>query len=136
MPTLAKVKFTLAEQFSMQAALMDLARTLGPQKYVCRNRRKLMIGLNEGTAENTYADPSLELGVSARKILTSLDGVAHAAVDGLPVGTTEHGPGAQESKRIVFSASVVDCNVPQHVLSDFLGKVDVDAEEVGCVRKS
>lgn len=80
----------------------------------------------------TYADLGLELRVGSGKVLSALDGLAHARVDRLPVGTTEHSAGTQESERVILSTGIIDGNVPEHVLSNLLGEVDVDAEEVGC----
>ena len=80
----------------------------------------------------TYSNLGPQLGVGAREVLTTLNGQAHAGVDRLPVGTTEHGTGTKQRERVVLRASVVDSDVPEHVLGDLLGEVDVDAEEVGC----
>lgn len=82
----------------------------------------------------THPDSSLELRVGAGQVLTSLDCLAEAAVDSLPVGATEHGTGAEERKGIIRSSGIVDSNIPQHVLADLLGQVDVDAQEVSCKR--
>jgi hypothetical protein len=76
---------------------------------------------------DTHADSCLELRVRAREILASLDRLAKAPVDALPVWAAEHGTRTQEGERVICRASVVDSNVPEHVLVDLLRKVDVDA---------
>ena len=40
--------------------------------------------------------------------------------------------GAKEGQRVIGCTSVIDCDVPKHVLFNFLGQVDIDTEEVGC----
>lgn len=80
----------------------------------------------------TYSNLGPKLGVGAREVLAALDRRAHARVDGLPVGTTEHRASAKESERIILGARIVDSDVPEHVLRDLLGQVDVDAEEIRC----
>lgn len=84
---------------------------------------------------DTYPNLGLELSVGTRDVLAALDGLAHARVDRLPVGAAEHGTSAKERKRVVLRARIVDSNVPEHVLRDLLGEVDVDTEEVRCARK-
>lgn len=89
-------------------------------------------GLGEDAgATEVGSDLGLQLRLAARDILTSLNSLAHLTVNAHPVGATEHGTGAEESQGIVLGSGVVDCNVPQHVLADLLGKVDVDTKEVG-----
>ena len=78
----------------------------------------------------TYSDFGLQLGIGAGEILARFDGLTHAAVDGLPIGATEHSTSAQQSKRVILCTSVVDSNVPQHILTDLLSKVNVDTQEV------
>ena len=68
---------------------------------------------------------------ASRDILTRLDGLPHLAVDSHPVGTTEHGTGAEESERIVLGTSIVDGNIPKHVFTNLLGQVNVDTQKVG-----
>jgi hypothetical protein len=92
----------------------------------------IMIPAN--VVNTTHSDGSLELRVGAGQVLTSLNCLTEAAVDSLPVRTTEHGTRAEERKRIVGSSGIVDGNIPQHVLADLLGQVDVDAQEVSCRR--
>ena len=63
--------------------------------------------------------------------MATLDGLLHATVDALPVGTSEHGASTEKGKGIILCTSIVDSNVPEHILADLLGEVDVNAEEVG-----
>lgn len=79
----------------------------------------------------TYSDGRLQLRVGAGEILPTLDGLAHATEDVLPVRTAEHGASAKECQRVILGASIVDGNVPEHVLGDPLREVDVDTQEVG-----
>lgn len=79
----------------------------------------------------TYPNLGLELCVGAGEVLARGDCLAHAAIDGLPVRATEHGTSAEERKRVVLRARVVDGDVPEHVLADLLREVDVDTQEVG-----
>ena len=110
---------------------MAFARTPGPQKYVCCHSRLAIRPPRRSITNGTYADVGLELRTGAREVLTALDGLAHAGVDRLPVRTSEHSASAKERKRVVLSARVVDGDVPEHVLGDLLGQIDVDTEEVG-----
>jgi len=68
----------------------------------------------------------------AREIITRLNRHPNPAVDPLPVGASIHGAGAQERERVVVCASVIDSDVPEHVVGDLLRQVDVNAQEVGC----
>lgn len=85
----------------------------------------------ERTKARTYPDGGLQLRVAARNVLAGLDSHAHLLVDTTPIRTTEHGARAEERQGIVFCACVVDRDVPQHVFTNLLCQVDVDAEEVG-----
>ena len=78
----------------------------------------------------TYSDSRLELSVGAGKVLTSFNGLAHATVDALPVGATEHGARAEKGQGIVLGACIVDGNIPEHVFADLLSEIDVDTQEV------
>lgn len=79
----------------------------------------------------TYPNSRLELRVGAGKILSALNSLAHTPKDVLPVRTAEHSARAEERQRVVFGASIVDGNVPEHILGDLLCEVDVDTQEVG-----
>ena len=81
-------------------------------------------------SSKTYSNSGLQLGVGTRQVLTGLDSLPHATVDALPVGAAEHGTRAEKGKRIVLSTCVVHGDVPQHVLVDLLGEIDVDTQEV------
>ena len=109
---------------------MAFARAPGPQKYVfvtvCQRFRS-----PRARVTNAYPDGRLELRVRTRKVLAVLNGLAHAAEDVLPVRAAEHGAGTEQRQRVIFSAGVVNSNVPEHVLGDLLREVDVDAKEVG-----
>ena len=119
-----------AQLASVVASLIALARTPGPQKYVCRTNSISPVHKDIGP-QVTYSDLGLELGVGAGEVLAGLNGLAHATEDVLPVRAAEHGTRAEEGQRVVFSAGIVDGNVPEHVLADLLRQVDVDAQEVG-----
>lgn len=80
---------------------------------------------------STYPDLRLQLSAGARQVLAGLDGLTHATVDGFPVRAAEHGASTEKGQWVVLGTSIVDRNVPQHVLADLLGEVDVDAQEVG-----
>ena len=111
---------------------MAFARTPGPQKYVYKSHSvSTQLNFIKST-QSTYSNLGLELRVGARKVLASLDRLAHAAVDVLPVWTAEHGARTEERERVVFSTGIVDCNVPEHVLGNLLREIDVDTQEVGC----
>lgn len=70
-------------------------------------------------------------GTGTREVLARLNAHTEAAVDVLEVGATEERAGAEERKRVVRGTSVVDSDIPHHVLVDLLRQVDVDAQEVG-----
>ena len=80
-----------------------------------------------GVGESTYADLGPKLRVGSREVLATLNCLAHPRIYRLPVGSTEHGPRAEKREWVVLCSGVVDRNVPQHVLADLLGQVDVDA---------
>ena len=113
------------------ASLIALARTPGPQKYVCCHSRLAIRPPRRSITNGTYADVGLELRTGAGEVLAALDGLAHAGVDALPVRTAEHGASTEERERVVLGARIVDGDVPEHVLVDLLREVDVDAQEVG-----
>ena len=77
------------------------------------------------------ADGRLDAGAGTRKVLARLNAHTETAVDVLEVGTAEQRTGAEERERVVRRTGVVDGDVPEHVLGDLLGQVDVDTEEVG-----
>lgn len=79
----------------------------------------------------TYPDGRLELRVRAGEVLSALNGLVHTREDVLPVRTAEHSARAEERQRVVLGASIVDGNVPEHVLGDLLREVNVDTQEVG-----
>lgn len=78
----------------------------------------------------THSNFSLELCATTGNVLPRFNGLLHASVDSLPVGSSEHCAGTKESKWIVLSTCIIHCNIPEHVLVDLLGKIDIDAEEV------
>ncbi len=92
-------------------------------------------GKQKRSSDATYPDLGLELGVSAGDVLASLDSLAHARVDRFPVRASEHSTSAEERKRVVLRTRIVHSDVPEHILRDLLGEVDVDTEEVGCAQK-
>ena len=77
-------------------------------------------------------DGGLQLGLAAWKVLSGFNGRPNSLIDGPPIRSTEHRAGTQQSQRVIFRTGIVDCNVPEHVLTNLLSEVDVDAEEVGC----
>ena len=92
--------------------------------------------MREGNSNNTHAteigtDGRLELRLASREVLTVLDRRPQAQVDALPVRTTEHGTSAEKRERVILSTGIVDGDVPEHVLADLLGEVDVDTQEIG-----
>jgi len=80
--------------------------------------------------QGIYSDFGLQLRGAPRDVLSSLDSLLHPPVDGHPIGSPKHRARAQESQWVVLCASIVDSNIPQHVLVDLLGEVDADAEEI------
>lgn len=92
--------------------------------------RELIEVLYNTEKNGTHAHSGLKLRVATRDILPRLDSLVDAPVYAHPVRTSEHCTGTEEREGIVFRASVVDCNIPQHILVDFLGEVNVDAKEI------
>ena len=78
----------------------------------------------------TYADSGAELRLGSREVLAVLNRHTKTRVDALPVRAAEQSTRTQEGERVVCRTSVVDGDVPQHVLVDLLRQVDVDAQEV------
>jgi hypothetical protein len=80
-----------------------------------------------------------EIGSNARakltlrtgEVLASLNGVADVGVDRGPVWTSVHGTSAEKCQGVVLCTSIVDNDVPHGRLVELLGKVNVDAQEVG-----
>jgi hypothetical protein len=85
----------------------------------------------DGGSTEIDSNTCFELTGAAGQVLAEFDGAAETAKDSFPVRATIHGPGPQEGQRIVFSTSIVDNDVPDGIFLEFLGEVDVDAEEVG-----
>lgn len=81
--------------------------------------------------KKTYPNFGLQLRLTARNVLTGLDGLSHLAVDGHPVRTSEHGTGPQKSKWVVLCAGIIYSNVPKHVFPNLLSEIDVDSQKVG-----
>ena len=82
-----------------------------------------------GTAE-ICANSDLRLRLDFRKIRSVINGLPHLAENRHPIRPPERGAAAEEGERIVLRSNVVDNDVPQHIFTDLLGKVDVDPEEV------
>jgi len=82
-------------------------------------------------ATEVSSDCGLEGRLASREVLTSFDGHANTAVDRFPVWAAVHGARAKEGQWVKLGTGVVDGDVPQHILADLLGKVDVYAKEVG-----
>jgi hypothetical protein len=64
--------------------------------------------------------------------LSRFNCLTHAAIDGLPVGTTEHRTRAEQSQRIIICSGIVDSNIPEHVVGNLLREIDIDTKEVRC----
>jgi hypothetical protein len=63
-------------------------------------------------------------------VLPRFNRLTHAAVNGLPVGATEHRARTKQGQRVVIRASIIHGDVPEHVVTDLLRQIDVDTEEV------
>jgi hypothetical protein len=88
------------------------------------------IGIGTYSAEigpNARAELALRTG----EVLASLDRVPDVGVDRGPVWTTVHGTSAEKRQGVVFGTSIVDNDVPHGCLVKLLGKVNIDAQEVG-----
>ena len=83
--------------------------------------------------EKTHPNSCLQLRIGSWKVLSTLDSLLDASVDGVPVRPAEHCAGAEQGQWIILGTGVVDGNVPKHVLADLLGQVNVDAQKVGYV---
>ena len=81
-------------------------------------------------ATEVSSDSGLELGLTAWEVLAVFNRRPETQVDTLPVRATEHRAGAEQRQRIILGTGVVNCDVPEHVLSNLLGQVNVDTEEV------
>ena len=80
----------------------------------------------------TYSNPASKCRVVAREIASAFNGHSNATVNGLPIRPTIHGTRAQKRQGVIFGTSIVYGDVPEHVVTDLLGQVNVDAQEVGC----
>lgn len=128
--TLANEKSTVVPEWWTVASLIDLARAPGPQKYVFIGTRISKKGRPFKT-NNTYSDFGFQLRLAARDVLSSLDSLPHLSIYRHPIGSSKHRAGTKESQRIVFSASIINCDIPEHVLANFLRQVNVDTKEIG-----
>ncbi|SRR6266702_525570 len=78
----------------------------------------------------TYSDGGLKLRVGSRNVLSRFNRLTHAAVNGLPIGATEHRTRTKQGQRVVICSSIVNGDVPEHVVSNLLRQIDVDTKEV------
>ena len=107
----------------------------GVSKYI-RLKTAVSPRVREGNSNSTHAteissDGRLELGLASREVLAIFDRRPQAQVDALPVRTTEHGTSTEKSERVIFGTGVVNGDVPEHILADLLGQIDVDTQKVG-----
>lgn len=64
--------------------------------------------------------------------MARLNCLAHTAIDRLPVGAAKHRTRAEQRKRIILGSSIVNGDIPEHVITNLLREVDIDAKEVRC----
>jgi len=69
-----------------------------------------------------------QLCLASWNILASLNCLLHLTIHRHPVGTTEHGTSAKEGQRVICTR-VIDCDVPEHVLFNLGGQLDIDTKE-------
>ena len=64
--------------------------------------------------------------------MTILNGTANTREDTFPVRSTVHGAGPEKSQRVILGTGVVNSDIPEHVVADFLSEIDIDTQEVSC----